>query len=163
MACSKLVTIATYVVKQAWCNEIMPAVYNGITLEVHWNLCTFEKLQFFTINHSSLYFLPDKNCSFSILFHVLFYCIQITVKCIVKPFIPPNLGARTKCLEHSGSTLENGKYLQCATPGQHDRHACCAYFVLWAYMKIHESKTRAMIHEYVKRVWVWKKNINRGL
>ena len=27
MACSKLVTMAIYVVKQAWCNEIMPAVY----------------------------------------------------------------------------------------------------------------------------------------
>ena len=27
MACSKLVTVAIYVVKQARCNEIMPAVY----------------------------------------------------------------------------------------------------------------------------------------
>ena len=29
MACSKLVTVAIYVVKQARCNEIMPAVYLG--------------------------------------------------------------------------------------------------------------------------------------
>ena len=27
MACSNLVTMAIYVVKQAWCNEIMPTVY----------------------------------------------------------------------------------------------------------------------------------------
>ena len=44
-------------------------MYSGITVEVHWKNCTFEKLQFFTVDHSSLYFSHVKNCNFSIIFH----------------------------------------------------------------------------------------------
>jgi hypothetical protein len=42
-------------------------MYSGITVEVQLKNCTFEKLQFFTVDHSSLYFLLVKNCNFSII------------------------------------------------------------------------------------------------
>ena len=42
-------------------------MYSGITVEVQLKNCTFEKLQFFTVDHSSLYFLLVKNCNLSII------------------------------------------------------------------------------------------------
>ena len=39
-----------------------------ITVEVQLKNCAFEKLQFFTVDHSSLYFLQVKNSNFSSLF-----------------------------------------------------------------------------------------------
>jgi hypothetical protein len=41
---------------------------SGITKEVHWKNCYFEKLQFFTVDLCLLYFLQVKNCKFSIIF-----------------------------------------------------------------------------------------------
>ena len=38
-----------------------------ITVEVHWKNCNFSKLQFFTVDLSSLHFLQLKNCNFSII------------------------------------------------------------------------------------------------
>ena len=37
-----------------------------ITVEVHLKNCNFEKLQFFTVDQCSLYFLQLKNCNFNI-------------------------------------------------------------------------------------------------
>ena len=34
--------------------------YSGKTVEVQWNHCDFEKIQWFTTDHASLYFLPVK-------------------------------------------------------------------------------------------------------
>ena len=34
--------------------------YSGKTVEVQWNHCDFEKIQWFTTHHASLYFLPLK-------------------------------------------------------------------------------------------------------
>ena len=39
---------------------------SGITVEVHLKNCNFEKLQFFTVDQCSLYFLQLKNCNFNI-------------------------------------------------------------------------------------------------
>ena len=47
-----------------------------ITVEVHWKNCNFEKLQFFTVDLSSLYFLQVKNCNFSIIFHVVYFALN---------------------------------------------------------------------------------------
>ena len=44
-----------------------------ITVEVQLKNCTFEKLQFFTVDLSSLYFLQVKNCNFSIIFNVVYF------------------------------------------------------------------------------------------
>ena len=44
-----------------------------ITVEVQLKNCTFEKLQFFTVDHSSLYFLQVKNCNFIIIFNVVYF------------------------------------------------------------------------------------------
>ena len=41
---------------------------SGITVEVHLKNCNFEKLQFFTVDPCSLYFLQIKNCNFNIIF-----------------------------------------------------------------------------------------------
>ena len=49
---------------------------SGITVEVHFKNCNFEKLQFFTVDHSSLYFLPVKNCDFSIILHVIYSALN---------------------------------------------------------------------------------------
>ena len=38
-----------------------------ITVKVHLKNCNFEKLQFFSVDLSLLYFLQVKNCNFSIL------------------------------------------------------------------------------------------------
>ena len=37
-----------------------------ITVEMHLKNCNFEKLQFFTVDQCSLYFLQLKNCNFNI-------------------------------------------------------------------------------------------------
>ena len=47
-----------------------------ITVKVHLKNCNFEKLQFFTVDHSSLYFLPIKNCNFSIIFNVVYFALN---------------------------------------------------------------------------------------
>ena len=39
-----------------------------ITVKLQSKKCNSEKLQFFTVGHSSLYFLQVKNCNFSIIF-----------------------------------------------------------------------------------------------
>ena len=39
---------------------------SGIAVEVHLKNCIFEKLQFFTADHTSLYFSQVQNCNFSI-------------------------------------------------------------------------------------------------
>ena len=39
-----------------------------ITVEVHLKNCNFEKLQFFTVDLCSLYFLQVKNCKFNTIF-----------------------------------------------------------------------------------------------
>ena len=36
-----------------------------ITVEMHLKNCNFEKLQFFTVDQCSLYFLQVKNCNFN--------------------------------------------------------------------------------------------------
>ena len=41
---------------------------SGITVEVHLKNCNFEKLQFFTVDLCSLYFLQVKNCNFNTIF-----------------------------------------------------------------------------------------------
>ena len=41
---------------------------SGITVKVHLKNCNFEKLQFFTVDFCSLYFLQVKNCNFGIIF-----------------------------------------------------------------------------------------------
>ena len=41
---------------------------SGITVEVHLKNCNFEKLQFFTVDLCSLYFLQVKNCKFNTIF-----------------------------------------------------------------------------------------------
>ena len=41
---------------------------SGIIVEVHLKNCNFEKLQFFTVDPCSLYFLQIKNCNFNIIF-----------------------------------------------------------------------------------------------
>ena len=46
---------------------------SGITVEVQLKNCTFDKLQFLTVDHSSLYFLQVKNCIFSIIFNVVYF------------------------------------------------------------------------------------------
>ena len=49
-------------------------IYSGITVEVHLNHCTFERLQiFFIVNHSSLYCLQIRNCNFCTIFHVIYF------------------------------------------------------------------------------------------
>jgi hypothetical protein len=48
-------------------------MYSGITVEVQLKNCTFERLQFFTVDNSSLYFLQVKNCNFSIIFNVVYF------------------------------------------------------------------------------------------
>jgi hypothetical protein len=47
-----------------------------ITVKVHLKNCNFEKLQFFTVDHSSLCFLPVKNCNFSIIFNVVYFALN---------------------------------------------------------------------------------------
>ena len=47
-----------------------------ITVKVHLENCNFEKLQFFTADHSSLCFLPVKNCNFSIIFNVVYFALN---------------------------------------------------------------------------------------
>ena len=47
-----------------------------ITVKLHLKNCNFEKLQFFTVDHSSLYFLPIKNCNFSIIFNVVYFALN---------------------------------------------------------------------------------------
>ena len=47
-----------------------------ITVKVHLKNCNFEKLQFFTVDHSSLFFLPVKNCNFSIIFNVVYFALN---------------------------------------------------------------------------------------
>ena len=47
-----------------------------ITVKLHLKNCNFEKLQFFTVDHSSLYFLPNKNCNFSIIFNVVYFALN---------------------------------------------------------------------------------------
>ena len=39
-----------------------------ITVKVHLKNCNFEKLQFFTVDLCSLYFLQVKNCKFNTIF-----------------------------------------------------------------------------------------------
>ena len=41
---------------------------SGITVEMHLKNCNFEKLQFFTVDLCSLYFLQVKNCKFNTIF-----------------------------------------------------------------------------------------------
>ena len=41
---------------------------SGITVEVHLKNCNSEKLQFFTADLCSLYFLQVKNCNFNTIF-----------------------------------------------------------------------------------------------
>ena len=41
---------------------------SGITIEVHLKNCNFEKLQFFTVDLCSLYFLQVKKCRFNTIF-----------------------------------------------------------------------------------------------
>ena len=41
---------------------------SGITVKVHFKNCNVEKLQFFTVDLCSLYFLQIKNCDFNIIF-----------------------------------------------------------------------------------------------
>ena len=53
--------------------------YSGKTVEVQWNHCTFEKIQWFTTDHASLYFLPVKKCNFNIVLHVIWFYIEFNV------------------------------------------------------------------------------------
>ena len=48
-------------------------MYSGITVEVQLKNCTFEELQFLTVDYSSLYFLQVKNCNLSIIFNVVYF------------------------------------------------------------------------------------------
>ena len=42
------------------CQSYTANTYSGKTVEVQWNHCDFEKIQWFTTDHASLYFLPVK-------------------------------------------------------------------------------------------------------
>jgi hypothetical protein len=59
-------------------------ICSGITEKVHWKNCHFEKLQFFTVDLSSLYYLQVKNCDFSVIFHVV--CSAMNWKLILQVF-----------------------------------------------------------------------------
>ena len=50
---------------------------SGITVEVHLKNCNFEKLQFFTVDLSSLYFLQVKIVSLT-LFSCSLFCIELS-------------------------------------------------------------------------------------
>ena len=41
-------------------SEYTANTYSGKTVEVQWNHCDFEKIQWFTTDHASLFFLPVK-------------------------------------------------------------------------------------------------------
>ena len=43
-------------------------MWSGITVEEHLKNCNFEKLQLFTVDLCSLYFLQVKNCKFNTIF-----------------------------------------------------------------------------------------------
>ena len=48
------------------CKKYTANMCSEITVEMHLKNCNFEKLQFFTVDQCSLYFLQLKNCNFNI-------------------------------------------------------------------------------------------------
>ena len=55
-----ILSVAKAVISQPMDTIGTANTYSGKTVEVQWNHCDFEKIQWFTTDHASLYFLPVK-------------------------------------------------------------------------------------------------------